>query len=63
MARAGDVDHVQVVFLDDPVQMDMEEVQTGCRAPVAEHETSVSHGSSFFYTSNAVFRKNRRLED
>ena len=36
VARPGDVDDVQVVFLDDPVQMDVDEVQPRRRAPVAE---------------------------
>ena len=36
VARPGDVDHVQVVFLDDAVQMDVDEVQPRRRAPVAE---------------------------
>ena len=34
--RAGDVDHVQVVLLDHPVQVDVDEVQAGRGAPVAE---------------------------
>ena len=33
---AGDVDHVEVVFLDDPVQVDVDEVLPGGRAPVAQ---------------------------
>ena len=36
MAGAGNVDHVQIVFLDDPVQMDVDEVLAGGGAPVAE---------------------------
>ena len=32
----GDVDHVQVVLVDDAVQMDIDEVQPGRGAPVAE---------------------------
>ena len=36
MARPGDVDGVQVVFLDDAVQMGVDEVQSRRRAPVAE---------------------------
>ena len=31
-----DVDHVEVVFLDDPVQVDVEKVQARRRPPVAE---------------------------
>ena len=34
--RADDVDHVQVVALDDPVEVDAEHVQARRRAPVAE---------------------------
>ena len=33
---AGDVEHVQVVFLDDPVQMDVEEVLARRGSPVTE---------------------------
>src|ERR1700676_4862736 len=33
--RAGDVNHVEVVFLDDPVQVRVDEVLPGGRAPVA----------------------------
>ena len=36
VAWADDVDHVQVITLDDPVQMDVEHVQAGRRAPVPE---------------------------
>jgi hypothetical protein len=36
MPGAGDVDHVEVVFLDDPVQVNVDEVQTRRRSPVAE---------------------------
>ncbi len=36
MAGADDVDHVQVAFFDDPVQVDIDEVQSRRRAPVAE---------------------------
>ena len=36
MARAHDVDHVQVVVLDEPVQVNVEQVQTRCRAPMAQ---------------------------
>ena len=33
---AGDVDHVEVVFLDDPVQVRVNEVLPGRRAPVPQ---------------------------
>ena len=36
VAGTGDVDHVQIVFFDDPVQMDVDEVLPGRRPPVAE---------------------------
>ena len=36
MARAGDVEDAQIVRLDDAVQVNVDEVQPGRRAPVAE---------------------------
>ena len=36
MPRAGDVDHVEVEFLDQPVQVDVDEIQTWRRSPMAE---------------------------
>ena len=36
MTGAGDVDHVEVVFLDDPVKVNVNEIQTGRRPPVTE---------------------------
>ena len=36
MPGAGDVEHVQVVLFDQPVQMDVNEVQTRRGSPVAE---------------------------
>jgi hypothetical protein len=36
VAGAADVNHVQVVVLDDPVEVDVDEVQAGGRAPVAQ---------------------------
>ena len=35
---AGDVDHVQVVLLDDPVQMHVDEILARRRAPVPDHQ-------------------------
>ncbi len=32
----GDIDDVEVVLLDDPVEVDVDEIQTGRRAPVAQ---------------------------
>ena len=34
--RAGDINHVEVVFLDDPVQMHVNEVLPGGRTPMAQ---------------------------
>jgi hypothetical protein len=36
MPGAGDVDHVEVVLLDHPIQVNVDEVQAWCRSPVAE---------------------------
>ena len=36
VARPGDVDHVQIVLLDDAVEVDVDEVQPGRGAPVAQ---------------------------
>ena len=36
VSRADDIDHVQVVFLDDPVQVDIEEVEAWRGSPVAK---------------------------
>ena len=36
MAGAGDVEHVEVVLLDDPVQMDIDEVLAGRGAPMSQ---------------------------
>ena len=36
MPRAGDIDHVEVVLLDHPVQVNVDEVQAWRRSPVAE---------------------------
>ena len=36
MPGAGDVDHVEVVLLDQPIEVDIDEVQTRCRSPMAE---------------------------
>ena len=34
--RPGDKDHIQVVLLDDPIQMNVDEIQSRRRAPVAK---------------------------
>ena len=36
MPRTGDVDHVQIERFDDPVEMDVDEVEPGCCAPVSK---------------------------
>ena len=36
MPGAGNVDHVEVVLLDQPIEVDINEVQTRCRSPMAE---------------------------
>ena len=36
MTGAGDVDHVEVVLLDHPIQVNVDEVQAWRRSPVAE---------------------------
>src|SRR5579859_3941423 len=36
VSGAGDIDHAQIVFLDDPVQVHVDEIESGCRAPMAE---------------------------
>ena len=36
MSGAGDIDHIEVVFLDHPVQMDVDEILSRGGSPVAE---------------------------
>src|SRR6202043_3102132 len=36
VARTNDVDHVQVIVLDQPVEVDIEEIQAGCGSPMTE---------------------------
>jgi hypothetical protein len=36
MTGTGDVEHIQVVFLDDPIQMDPNERLAGIGSPVAQ---------------------------
>ena len=38
VAGTGDVEHIQVILLDDPVQMHIDEVLARRRAPVADHQ-------------------------
>ena len=38
MPGAGDIQHVQIKFVDDPVQVHVDEVLAGHRAPVAHHQ-------------------------
>jgi len=45
VAGSGDIDHVEVVLLDDPVQMYVDEVLPGGRAPVPQqHVLDVRQG-------------------
>src|SRR5215471_16787404 len=36
MPRAGNVDHVEVVLLDHPVQVNVDEIETGCGSPMTQ---------------------------
>src|SRR5499427_9024801 len=36
MPRAGNVDHVEVVLLDHPVQVNVDEIETWCGSPMAQ---------------------------
>ncbi len=36
MARAGDINHVQGIFFDDPVEMGINEVEPRCRSPMPQ---------------------------
>src|SRR5438094_10305023 len=36
VTRSGNVDDIEIVFIDDAVQMDIDKVQPWCRAPMAE---------------------------
>jgi len=36
MAWSGDVDHIQAVFLDDPVEMNVDEIEPGSRTPMTQ---------------------------
>jgi hypothetical protein len=38
VAGSGDVEHIEVVRLDDPVQVHVDEVLPGRRAPMADHQ-------------------------
>ena len=38
MTGPGNVEHVQVVLLDDPVQMHIDEILAWCRAPMPNHK-------------------------
>ena len=38
VARTGDVKHIQVVLLDNPVQVHVDEVLARRRAPVGDHQ-------------------------
>src|ERR1700730_9359907 len=36
VAGTDDVDHIQVIVLDQPVEVDIEEIQAGCGSPMTE---------------------------
>src|SRR5207247_1331365 len=36
VARPGDIDHVQILFLDDAIQVGVDKIESWCRAPVNE---------------------------
>jgi hypothetical protein len=36
MPWTGDIDHVQILTMDHPVKMDVDEIQAGCRSPMSE---------------------------
>src|SRR6185312_10206182 len=36
MTRPADKDHIQVVPFDDPIEMDIDEIQSRCRSPMAQ---------------------------
>src|SRR5690348_7786594 len=36
MAWADDVNHVEIVLVDDSIEMDVNEIKPGCRAPMAD---------------------------
>ena len=36
MPGAGNVEHVEVVFVDQPIQVNVNEIQSGRRSPMAE---------------------------
>jgi hypothetical protein len=35
MSRAGNVDHVKIILIDDTVEVNIDEVEAGSGAPVA----------------------------
>src|SRR4051812_18398514 len=45
----GDIDHVQIVLIDDAIQMRIDEIQARCRAPMSEQtRLDVSEGERLF---------------
>lgn len=36
MSGPSDIDHVEIPFFDHPVEMDVDEIQTGRRSPVSK---------------------------
>ena len=35
---SGNIEHIQVILFDNPVQMHIDEVLAGCRSPVPDHQ-------------------------
>ncbi len=54
VSRAGDVKHVQIVFFDRAIQMDVDEVLPWCRAPVTDHERLHMRQSERFLQQGVV---------
>ncbi len=38
MAGPGDIDHIEVILLNDPIKMQVDEILARCRTPVANHQ-------------------------
>ena len=36
MPRAGDIEHIQIILLDDAIEMDVNEIEAGRRPPVSQ---------------------------
>ena len=56
MARAGDENHIEIVLVDQPVEVDVGEGLAGVGAPVAEESASVCSSFSGSRSSGFSFR-------